>query len=513
MSDQFEEQLAYYHDQQKLRKLMKLGLIENHLIKLLEKFPDKSPDVEWNWEALSSNPNITLDYVLDHPEKPWNRYLLSKNPAITIKDVIEYPQRKRHTNLNKYDNGGWNKKGLLENPNLTVQDVIQNPKLFKVSGKSSRKSIWSSTGIEYNSTIQGVIDHPNEPWNWTNVSCYFHVTIPIIRHPLLLNKWDWIALSENKSISIQDIIANPDPPWNWTGVSSRKDLTLQIVIDHGELPWNYNVFCAYGKINFQDITDHPNFPSESLDSRDTSPVRTHFPWNWDFLEFNLCLKPSDIINRPDYKHSVFPLTLNPQITIDDLFDRSGESGEGVLRLWDWHSLSKNQNIKIWELYKRIGKYWRPHMTGINSRDDITMENVNSFPDLPWNWLTVVSHPNIHPEDIIYNDKILWNLELWKSFCTNPNITYQTIIDHPSLAWLFPSLSSNLFQYHPGKIKQELTKFPSRSEDNTFMNHLNLWQAHLNFQPGGEGYMETESDWNKGIANVTGRSLKDNKRPI
>jgi hypothetical protein len=42
--------------------------MENTLVKLLEKFPDKP----WYWRAVSSNPNITFEYILEHPDKPWD---------------------------------------------------------------------------------------------------------------------------------------------------------------------------------------------------------------------------------------------------------------------------------------------------------------------------------------------------------------------------------------------------------------------------------------------------------
>jgi len=50
--------------------------VANDLEALLEHFPN----AEWDWWAISSNPNITFDYVKLYPEKPWDWYGLGSNP-------------------------------------------------------------------------------------------------------------------------------------------------------------------------------------------------------------------------------------------------------------------------------------------------------------------------------------------------------------------------------------------------------------------------------------------------
>ena len=61
-------------------------MTENHLLQLLEAFPDKP----WNWWELSENQNITLDYALSNPDKPWDWGRLSFNPNNTIDDVMSH---------------------------------------------------------------------------------------------------------------------------------------------------------------------------------------------------------------------------------------------------------------------------------------------------------------------------------------------------------------------------------------------------------------------------------------
>jgi hypothetical protein len=53
----------------------------------LEVFADKP----WSWDALSRNPNITLDIVEAHPDKPWNWRALSMNPSMTPEIKAAHP--------------------------------------------------------------------------------------------------------------------------------------------------------------------------------------------------------------------------------------------------------------------------------------------------------------------------------------------------------------------------------------------------------------------------------------
>lgn len=37
---------------------------------ILEELLIKYPNKPWNWHLLSSNPNITMEIILAHPDKP-----------------------------------------------------------------------------------------------------------------------------------------------------------------------------------------------------------------------------------------------------------------------------------------------------------------------------------------------------------------------------------------------------------------------------------------------------------
>ena len=58
--------------------------VEHEWTEKFWKFVEDNLDKPWNWGYLSSNPNITVDIVLAHPDIPWNWVGLSRNPNITF---------------------------------------------------------------------------------------------------------------------------------------------------------------------------------------------------------------------------------------------------------------------------------------------------------------------------------------------------------------------------------------------------------------------------------------------
>ncbi len=47
----------------------------------------------WGRGGLSSNPGITLDFIIQFPDKPWywGQCGLSSNPGITLDFILQFP--------------------------------------------------------------------------------------------------------------------------------------------------------------------------------------------------------------------------------------------------------------------------------------------------------------------------------------------------------------------------------------------------------------------------------------
>lgn len=63
-----------------------VDLLSNHLMTLILMYPD----VSWDWNQLSKNPNITFEHVKTHLNWRWNGISLSNNPNITYEITESY---------------------------------------------------------------------------------------------------------------------------------------------------------------------------------------------------------------------------------------------------------------------------------------------------------------------------------------------------------------------------------------------------------------------------------------
>ena len=61
------------------------------MLEIIDPLRINRSDKPWNW--ISRNPNITLKFILDHPDKPWVWRQISMNPNITIKNILDNPDK------------------------------------------------------------------------------------------------------------------------------------------------------------------------------------------------------------------------------------------------------------------------------------------------------------------------------------------------------------------------------------------------------------------------------------
>ena len=64
-----------------------MEFIENHL----------EEPWDWNWNDISSNPNITMEMIKKHTKKPWKWSSISSNPNLTLEFIEKH--------INKIDLG------------------------------------------------------------------------------------------------------------------------------------------------------------------------------------------------------------------------------------------------------------------------------------------------------------------------------------------------------------------------------------------------------------------------
>jgi hypothetical protein len=94
--------------------------------------------IEWDWNALSSNTDITWDIVKNNPDKPWNFRVLSMNPNITWCIVQDNPDKP------------WDWGELSRNPSMLLSNqelvnIIKRDKSVQIIQKAWRHSISNPT--------------------------------------------------------------------------------------------------------------------------------------------------------------------------------------------------------------------------------------------------------------------------------------------------------------------------------------------------------------------------------
>ena len=52
-----------------------------------------NPELPWNWNMISRNPNLTMNFINDNPDKPWNWNMISYNPNLTMNFINKYPDK------------------------------------------------------------------------------------------------------------------------------------------------------------------------------------------------------------------------------------------------------------------------------------------------------------------------------------------------------------------------------------------------------------------------------------
>ena len=227
-----------------------------------------------NLEYLSSNPNLTLEFINKHPN-------------------VKYP-----TNMSQDGphDGQWNWARISKNPAMTI-DII----------KSNRHLPWDWNCILYNPNITkdivGTFDGPD----WNQLKHYFGHTTEIHKWEHYKNSLDkmqshnWMLVSKYENVPLQTIFDTPDgslnnnlPKWDWRVVSCREDVTFEIIMSNKHLPWNWK----YVSIN-------PNITWEII------MANKRIPWHWSMISGNCNITPTIIARNIEKPWSLEMICRNP----------------------------------------------------------------------------------------------------------------------------------------------------------------------------------------------------------
>ena len=86
-----------------------------------------NPGMSWNYDNLSKNPNINWDILKDNPDKPWNYQIFSISHTVPIKDIQNNPKT-------------WCYTHLLENKNYTETELDDIRKIYSKEIQKNKDS-------------------------------------------------------------------------------------------------------------------------------------------------------------------------------------------------------------------------------------------------------------------------------------------------------------------------------------------------------------------------------------
>ena len=293
-----------------------------------------------DFTAFDQYDSLTADVVRHFKDKPWRWHILAKKMDVEIEWVV------------------------------ATKDMIPRWLIY-----------WGELSVYFvkRHGIEVVKNHPNFPWEWSDITEYFaeHDVDVIKNDPGLSWDWgtysacvrswedvvdfldkplDWWALSEASFVTSKIIREHPDEPWEFLQFSRREDLTLQDLTDlkdeemdwyylskHSpiatksigeysypsvqELPWSTGLVCENEHVTWRMITNNPSYP-----------------WNWKRVSANPNITGDIVVGHPEFSWDFKELSRNPKV----LWNHVAKIPD---RNWDWKLFStKRSFLKLVELF-------------------------------------------------------------------------------------------------------------------------------------------------------------------
>ncbi len=284
-----------------LNKLFPKGSIfTNHLTTLLKLFPNE----KWNYDYLSKNPNIDIDYVKNNDDKPWNYENFSENPSVTweiFKNNRGFP---------------WYRDNFVKNPSITIDmlsryilcpvyELSKNPNLTWGNILANPDSSWDYKSLSYNPNIcntenwQRILDNADKDWDYFAMAAYGNLTFKIISENLdkFRHYGLWVAnknfdYEDFKKLELKkghDVLDHLD----YQTLSGNPRITLDIVKNNSNKPWKYQYLVQNPNVTWNDIVENKklykhasNFSSNPNLTWDIVVNNPDIKWNFDSISCN-----------------------------------------------------------------------------------------------------------------------------------------------------------------------------------------------------------------------------------
>lgn len=262
--------------------------MSNDLVKLLEAFPDEN----WDWDELSCNPNITIEYIESHPEYKWDYNYLFANPNINIDYVLENIERVNWFHVTKnpgikmedIDNNPdlpWRSSMLGLNPNITMDFILKHKDTY-FSNEDNRQTLGGTPKI----TADNIKKYPELFCNNCEISKNPNLTIDFAKKLLF-----WSPILYVEFMTFEEVLNYPkylDETLFMKGLSMNNKITLNNYLEYRDKPWNILNLLKNPAISLDDakvindnkgdfnwnISGNPNLTFDYVNSKIFSDVKS-----------------------------------------------------------------------------------------------------------------------------------------------------------------------------------------------------------------------------------------------
>ena len=168
--------------------------------------------------VASTNPNINLEYMMSRMDIPWRIQELSRTGAITIRDIIKYP--------NLY----WDGENLSHNPNINF-DFVRKTANELQDPFEEPEHIFNSQGCIENLDRVKNLNYTFLSWDWSALSKNKAIKLSDIEQNIDLD-WDWKSMTYHPDLTIEFVLKHKDRPWNWKFLQIHPHITVEDILTH-----------------------------------------------------------------------------------------------------------------------------------------------------------------------------------------------------------------------------------------------------------------------------------------
>ncbi len=296
----------------------------NYLEQVIKKYPNENYD----WIALSLNPSISFEFILNNKNLPWNIPAVSKNSSINekiVRDNLEFP---------------WSYRDLCSNPNISFDFFLEY-----TMNKSAKVDLnWNELSKNPSIVLDTIDKYYKYPWNDRYISSNTNISSNYILNLGRNRNWFIPAVSMNKGIKEKDIYKKLID-FNYNNLSSNPNLPAKYIYDNLNKDWNfYNISC------------NPNITITDIE------LFHKIPWDYNGLSLNKNINIKYVLSKKEKDWNIQSLLSNSAITLEDIennlnyFDNVNYNKETFMcsnsninlkwiekniRFIDWKKLSRN----------------------------------------------------------------------------------------------------------------------------------------------------------------------------